>query len=405
MKQTSTPSSNSPRIASLDVIRGFAVLGILVMNIQSFSMPSAAYLNPTAYGDLTGANFGVWLMSYLFADYKFMSLFSMLFGASIILICEKAEAAGRSAWKIHYARNFWLLVIGAVHAYLLWYGDILFPYAICGMLLYMFRKRSPRFLMISGILLFSVGSGIYFLSGSSMPHWPEESLADLRETWSPDEASIQKEIADYRGTFGQQMEQRVTSAIEMQTTVFLLLFLWRISGLMLLGMALYKSGFLTTRWSLRAYLWMGLITALAGFTMSGIGSYRNFSASWSMEYSMFLGYQWNYWGSLLVAIAYASLLQVFLIVKGNEGLIQRSLAAVGRLALSNYLLQTILATTLFYGFGFGLFGQVSRLQQAGILVLIWVILIAFSILWSRRFRYGPFEWLWRSLSRMKIQRL
>jgi uncharacterized protein len=115
--------------------------------------------------------------------------------------------------------------------------------------------------------------------------------------------------------------------------------------------------------------------------------------------------QWNYWGSLLVAIAYASLLQVFLLLRGNEGIIQRALAAVGRLALSNYLLQTLLATTLFYGFGFGLFGQVSRPQQAGIVLLIWAILIAFSILWSRRFRYGPFEWLWRSLSRMKIQKL
>lgn len=96
MKQTSTPGSSSPRIASLDVIRGFAVLGILVMNIQSFSMPSAAYLNPAAYGDLTGPNFIVWLVSHFHADYKFMSLFSMLFGASIILICEKAAAAGKS---------------------------------------------------------------------------------------------------------------------------------------------------------------------------------------------------------------------------------------------------------------------------------------------------------------------
>jgi uncharacterized protein len=281
--------SNNPRIASLDVIRGFAVLGILVMNIQSFSMPGAAYLNPTVYGDLDGANIIVWLVSYLFADYKFMSLFSMLFGASIILICEKAEAAGQSVWKIHYARNFWLLVIGAVHAYLLWYGDILFPYAICGMLLFLFRRRSPRFLLLAGLVLFSVGSGIYFLLGSSMPQWPEESVIELRETWSPDEASIQKEITDYRGSFGQQMEQRVASTVEMQTTVFFLLFFWRISGLMLLGMACYKSGFLTTRWSLRAYLLTALMSALIGFTLSGIGSYRNFSASWSMEYSMFLG--------------------------------------------------------------------------------------------------------------------
>lgn len=405
MNPPSAPAPSNKRIASLDVIRGFAILGILLMNIQSFSMPASAYLNPTSFGDLSGANFVVWLISHLFADYKFLSLFSMLFGASILLICERAEAAGQSVWKVHYARNFWLLVIGAGHAYLLWHGDILFPYAICAMLMFLFRKRSPRFLIITGLLLFSIGSSIYFLSGISMPSWPEADVADLREgTWAPSETAIEEEIAAFRGSFGEQMEERVEKTVEMQTTVFLLLFIWRISGLMLLGMAFYKSGFLTMRWNLKAYLRTGLLAALIGFLLTGIGAYRNFGASWSLEYSMFLGSQWNYWGSLLVAIAYAALLQVFLLLNA-DGIIQRSLAAVGRMALSNYLLQTLLATSIFYGFGLGLFAQVSRLQQAGIVLLIWAVLIAFSLLWSRHYHYGPFEWLWRSLTRMKVQTL
>lgn len=364
-------------------------------------MPSAAYLNPTAYGDLTGANFFVWLVSYLFADYKFLSLFSILFGASILLISEKAESSGQSAWKIHYTRNFWLLMFGAVHAYVLWYGDILFPYAICGMLVFFLRKRGPKFLFICGLFIFSIGSLIYFLSGTSMPHWSEGDLAELRETWSPVEAMIQTEISDYQGSFGTQMGQRVDSTIEMQTTVFLLLFLWRISGLMLIGMALYKGGFLTLQWTKKSYFRTGVLCCLLGFALVGMGAYRNFSEGWTMEYSMFLGYQWNYWGSLLVAIGYASLIQLILQSR-KLGPIQQTLASVGRLALSNYLLQTLLTTTIFYGFGFGLFGQVNRLQQAGLVLLIWILLIAFSILWSRTFRYGPFEWLWRSLSTMKF---
>jgi uncharacterized protein len=390
------PIATGQRYASLDVIRGFAVLGILVMNIQTFSMPSSAYLNPTTYGDLSGANFLVWLVSHLFADYKFLSLFSMLFGASLVLICERAEAAGKPAWRIHYKRNFWLLVIGAVHAYLFWYGDILFTYAICGMFVYLFRRRSPRTLIIVGILLFSVGSGLYLLSGLGIPHMPEEAVDDIRQTWNPPESAIQDEVAAYQGGFAEQMQQRVSSALEMHTTVFLLLFFWRVSGLMLVGMALYKSGFLTLKWKFSRYLWTGMLTGLTGFAMVGIGSYRNIASGWSLEYAMFLGFQWNYWGSLLIAIAYSALLQAWLL-RGAPVMMRSALAAVGRLALTNYLLQTLIATSLFYGFGLGLFGQVSRVQQLGIVILIWACLIAFSIFWSRRFRYGPFEWLWRSL--------
>lgn len=389
------------RFDSLDIIRGFAILGILVMNIQSFSMPSAAYLNPTAYGEFTGVHFLVWLLSHLFADYKFMSLFSMLFGASLLLICEKAEASGQPAWRRHYMRNFWLLIFGAVHAYLLWYGDILFVYAVCGFFVFLFRKRSPKFLIILGAFLFSIGSGIYLLSGLGLPHMPEEAVAEIREAWHPDKAAIAAEVAAYQGSFGEQLQQRVTSTVEMHTTVFFLLFFWRITGLMLFGMALYKSGFLTLKWKRSHYLRTGILTGLAGLAMVGFGTYTNIRSGWAMEYAMFIGFQWNYWGSLLIGIAYAALLQVWLIA-GMPACLRNALTAVGRLALTNYLLQTLIATSLFYGFGLGLFGEVSRLQQASLVLLIWAILIAFSLFWQKRFRYGPFEWLWRSLTLLRV---
>src|SRR5258708_23123865 len=135
------------RIVPMDVLRGFALLGILVMNIQLFAMVEAAYDNPTAYGDLNGANFLVWLLSHLFADQKFISIFSMLFGAGIVLMWRKAERSGARPARLHYRRMGWLILFGLLHAYLLWYGDILYAYGICGLFVCLFRRKSPRTLI------------------------------------------------------------------------------------------------------------------------------------------------------------------------------------------------------------------------------------------------------------------
>src|SRR5712692_4927581 len=140
------------RIASLDVLRGLAVLGILVMNIQSFAMIEAAYSNPTAFGDLKGANYLVWLLSHVLADQKFMTIFSMLFGAGIVLMTGRREQAGRRSAAVHYRRMGVLALFGLLHAYLLWYGDILFSYALCGMVAYLFRRLRPQFLLLWGFL-------------------------------------------------------------------------------------------------------------------------------------------------------------------------------------------------------------------------------------------------------------
>lgn len=137
------PVTAGERIVSLDVLRGFAILGILIMNIQSFSMISAAYLNPTAYGDLTGLNRVVWTLSHLFADLKFISIFSMLFGAGIVLFARRLEAKGLRAGPVHYRRAIWLLLIGLAHGFLLWYGDILAIYGLVGLIVYLMWRRSP----------------------------------------------------------------------------------------------------------------------------------------------------------------------------------------------------------------------------------------------------------------------
>jgi uncharacterized protein len=161
------PVAEKERIVSIDALRGFALLGILYMNIQAFSMVSAAYMNPTAYGDLHGANYAVWLAGHLLADLKFMSIFSMLFGAGIFLMTSHIEASGQRPTRLHYRRMGWLMLFGLLHGSLLWYGDILYDYALCGMLVFLFRKRRPRTLIITGIILFSVAPLLLYGYGYS----------------------------------------------------------------------------------------------------------------------------------------------------------------------------------------------------------------------------------------------
>ena len=144
------PVTEKERIVSIDVLRGFALLGILFMNVQSFSMISAAYWNPTAYGDLRGANFLVWLFGHVFADEKFMAIFAMLFGAGVLLMTRRVESAGRPSAALHYRRMGWLTLFGVLHGYLLWMGDILFSYGMCGLAVYLCRKLRPRTLLVVG---------------------------------------------------------------------------------------------------------------------------------------------------------------------------------------------------------------------------------------------------------------
>src|SRR5438270_1604645 len=172
--------AESERIASIDVLRGFALLGILVMNIQSFAMVGAVYDNPTADGELKGANFLVWLLSHLLADQKFISIFSMLFGAGIILLCQRAEASGAKPARLHYRRMGWMILFGLLHGYLLWYGDILYAYGMCGLFVYLFRRKSPRTLISFALVLAIIGSlAAIALQLFWLPHLSPNMKADF----------------------------------------------------------------------------------------------------------------------------------------------------------------------------------------------------------------------------------
>jgi uncharacterized protein len=397
------PVSAAERIASLDVLRGVALLGILPMNIQAFSMIGAAYLNPTAYGDLHGANFWVWYLSHLLADQKFMSIFSMLFGAGIFLMTGRIEARQKPAAAIHYRRMAWLVLFGLLHGYLLWYGDILFNYGLCGMLAYLFRKMPPRRLIVIGLAFVTVATVLFSFSGWSFPHWPPEKAAEFtRDMWRPTPEMVSNELAAYRSPWIGEMPRRFDENTSDQLQGFVFLSLWRIEGMMLIGIALFKLAFFTAKAPARLYWSLILAGVFVGIPVIAYGTHRDFATGWRVRESWFFNFQFNYWASILVALGWAS--AVMLACRSSR--LERftaPFAAVGRMAFTNYLLDTFICTFVFYGFGLGLFGKVSRVQQVGFVLAIWAMQLIVSPIWLRHFQFGPFEWLWRSLTYLKRQ--
>jgi len=391
------PVSQAERIDSLDVLRGFALLGILMMNIMSFSMPFSAYFNPSAYGDMTGANYRVWFFSHLLFDQKFMTIFSMLFGAGIVIFSTRAAERGRSPAAMHYRRAFWLLVIGIVHAYFLWYGDILVLYAMCALIIYPARHLAAKWLLPIGLFMIAVGSGVSLLAGFTMHLWPPEAIAEMARFWNPGAEGIAKEIAAYTGPWSGQMPHRVEMSLGFHTAYFLKWGFWRAGGLMLVGMALYKWGVFSAKCSRKTYLTMLVAGLLGGLPLILTGIRLNEAAQWSLYFSFFKGAQFNYWGSLFMSAAYVGLLMLFCQSVGG-GWLKNSLRAVGQMAFTNYLMHTLICIAIFYGPGFGLFGQVPRTGQIAVVLAVWIAQLIYSPLWLARFRFGPFEWLWRSLT-------
>ena len=392
-----SPVAAPERIQALDVLRGFAVLGILVMNIRSYAMPSSAYFFPVAYGDLEGINYWVWYLSDLFFNLKLISIFSMLFGAGVILMHDRASAAGRGWTGLHYRRMGVLWLIGMVHAYLFWDGDILVSYAVCGLLLFLFRMVCPSRLLITGLIFLVVGSGLMILGGVSAPYWGEEQFAEFNAEWQPTEEKLEEELAAMTGSWLDEIKHRAPKVLEMHLFIIPYYMFWRGIGMMLLGMAFFRWGWLRGEASRRLYITLIVLGLVVGLPLTAIGIHRQVASGWEPIYSFFLASQFGYWGSILIALGYVGGVMLLFRAKIWQNLTMR-FAAVGRMAFTNYLLQTIICTTLFYGRGFGLFGEVERIGQAGIVIFVFVFQLAVSPVWLRHFRFGPVEWLWRSLS-------
>lgn len=384
-------SPNRDRLEHLDLLRGVAILGILLVNIQSFALPLAEFVQPGVLLEFTGIDHWVQALVKIFTEWKFLALLSLMFGAGIWLFSERLEERGAPAGKLHYRRCRWLLLFGLLHAYLFWDGDILFTYAICAMLVWPLRHKSLRtqlVLAIAGLLICSL---LYWLALHSLySSVDSKSLAEVMPELSPEVA--RQHIEQMRGSWWQQMPLRAEWAFTSQLEV--LFFGWRILALMLLGMVLMRTGWFNPVAPIRT-IWP-LALFLLGLALAAFGYFQTQSTD-SLATRLSVDFHYPYWSSILLALAYARGFVLWRRSDRGWGLQQR-LAAVGRTALSCYLLQTLIATSLFYGHGLGLHAQLDRTQLLLIVLAIWVLLLWLAPLWLRHFNYGPVEWLWRGLT-------
>jgi uncharacterized protein len=379
------------RIRSLDILRGVGVLGMLAVHIQLFAFPSLARWNPTAYGDFEGLNWGVWLVTFVLADGKFIAIFAMLLGVSIVMQPGRAGNRPVGAWRAHMRRMAALLVLGLLHAYLLWYGDMLVPLALCGAVVFFARRLPPRWLLILGGLTFATASVLSFALTWSTAHSDPVALAAWREQWTPRPSIIGLEIVQYRGGWTEQMAHRVPTALEIQTWYFVTHLVWQMTGLMLSGMALFKLGVLSAARSRRFYQVLGAVGFGTGVLLNSLGLWRSFAMKWDLLDFVIVSQQLHYWGNLFVALGWMA----FAMLLCQRGWRLRSVAAVGRMALTNYLMQTVICTTIFYGHGLGFFGRVDRAGQLVIVLGVWAFQLLASSAWLRYFAVGPVEWVTR----------
>ncbi len=400
----SIPVSVKERIVSLDVLRGVAILGILLMNIVTFGMVIGAYEDPSVYNDTEGIDWYVWLILHVFADNKFMSIFSILFGAGVCIFMERATEKANNAWALQISRMSWLLAIALVHAYLIWFGDILFTYSLCGVFIAFFRNCKPWTLVMLGIVMgVIVPIMIYAFFHWSVQFWPSESIEEMASASEILSEENQEETAAYLGTYWDQLQHRAVVSITMQVFLFPFFLFWRGAGLMFIGMALYKWGVLSGCQSKKFYATMLSAGLACGVPLVLAGVYFKIQSGFDPILGRFLHSAWNIVGALFIALAWIAV--VMLICKvGFWKRLQNSLAAVGRMALTNYITQSILCTWIFYGFGLGYYGSLERWQMLFVVLGIWLFQIVFSLLWLREFRFGPLEWLWRCATYMQFQK-
>ncbi len=419
------PVSASERFESLDMLRGVAILGILVMNIYAFAMPFVAYMNPFIMGGTEAHNLGTWFFTHLLFDQKFISIFAMLFGAGLVLMTERAESRGSKPARFYFRRQFWLMVIGALHGYFIWFGDILFVYALIGMIVYPLRKRQPRTLIIIACLLLPVSLLFNFGNAEMMGQLKvqvaeiqalqaqgeelDDEQQEILEGWEkqrafafPTDEDIRKEVEVYLGDYLGIVTYRAPTVAMMQFFMVLAYGLWRISALMMIGMALMKLGILTCERSAGFYRRFMLIFYLCGLPLAFFSASDLFAHQFDQIYMMQVGGVANYFGSLLVALGHIGLV-MWIARTGVLPRLMERFAAVGRMALSNYLAHSVILTTVFYGYGLGLYGSVPRFWQMGFVFAVVGLQLLWSKWWLERFRFGPAEWAWRSLTYGKMQ--
>jgi uncharacterized protein len=391
------PVAPADRLETLDVLRGFALLGILAMNIRVMAAPFGAYMYPIGLFEYAGASRAAYLFTATAFDLKMMGLFSMLFGVSVLLYAKKAPDGGASVRALWFRRMFWLLLIGLAHAYLVWNGDILVPYALCGLiLLWWVRGLGAATLMAAAAVVLLVGAVLTFGHGASWDGMSEADRAQELAMYMPSAGEYQTQLDAMLGSYAETVRHRAPFVLLFQTLIFATFFFWRCGGMMLLGMSLYKSGFLDGRRSVGTYARVAAVCLPLGLGLAWYGASEIDRVGYAVPERLLLDL-WNYAGAIFASVGYAAV--VILTVKLDLlRPLRRAVAAVGQMAFTNYLLHSIVTAIIFLGAGFGWAGRFDYAEQFLFVVAIWTAQLAISPLWLARYRFGPAEWLWRSLT-------
>ena len=381
----------SGRIAALDLIRGVAVLGILAVNIAGFAGPSLATLTPNWPHPASLADRLAFSAVLVLFEGKMRLLFTLLFGASMVLFIERADAAGRDGNLLQVKRLLWLLVFGWLHYVVLWWGDILTLYAMIGLVVLPLRRLPPAYLAFGAIAFFLLWNG-------------SEMIASLPDLLGPKPAEVEArfltrataDFATLQAGFVQQIVQRGLAEWALPLRVALGS-IGETAPWMALGMALYRSGFFEGAWPsarMRLLAWGGLLSG-AVLTLGWLGWIwpRDFAIVPMFDYVQ----TWSALPHLLMGLGLAAALVIAAPRLLHTALGQR-LQAAGRMAFSNYIATSLVMTAVFSGWGFGLGGKVSHAAQPLFVLAMWALILGWSLPWLAHYRQGPLEWLWRSLT-------
>ncbi|HEX7846132.1 MAG TPA: DUF418 domain-containing protein [Chitinophagaceae bacterium] len=425
-----SPVSQRERIVILDSLRGFAILGILLMNIPSFAMPSPSGHDPSVFNEWGTIDFITWKIVDLFPEGTQRALFSMLFGAGILLFIGGKEKRldGMMPADYFFRRQLWLIVFSLFDVFiLLWSGDILLDYAIIGMIMFAFRNLPPKKLLIGAGLCF-----VFMMATENRNLYQDKEIIHLgekvaaidttktkltliqkeqlsamegfksRNTTESKLKSTQKSMEKNTGSYHDLYKYRTDRYLS-QLVTYLYFGIWDVMLFMFLGMAFFKMGILTGQASVKTYVWMTVIGLGVGLTVSYFRLQQQVDAKFNWyEHAK------NTWFSMYeLSRTFRSIgilgLIMLLYKSGWFKWLFGLLRPVGQMAFTNYLMQSLLCGLFFYGVGFGMFGKLHRHEVYYVLAAIWVLQIIYSNIWLRYFRFGPMEWCWRSLTYWKKQ--